>query len=76
MKTFLQRFGELVLGVLHGFDRMRLRGSKRQLCYPVGAASYLGHIGVRLTAYTPSSTAALQTRCHFMTRPGKPWGLR
>ena len=26
MKSFLQRFGSLILGVLHGFDRLRLRG--------------------------------------------------
>ncbi len=29
MKSFLQRFGSFVSGVLHGFDRLRLRGSKR-----------------------------------------------
>jgi hypothetical protein len=51
VKSFLQRFGHLVLGVLHGFDRLRLRGSKRQLCYVTGAASYLGHIQVRLNDY-------------------------
>ena len=34
MKSFLQRFAPLVLGVLVGFDRWRFRGSKRMLCYP------------------------------------------
>jgi hypothetical protein len=28
MKTFLQRFGSVVRGVLHGFDRLRFRGAK------------------------------------------------
>src|SRR5271156_6181712 len=41
MKSFLQRFGSLVLGVLHGFDRLRLRGSKRLLCNPGGVFSFL-----------------------------------
>src|SRR5260370_81842 len=29
MKSFLQRFGAAVLGVLHGFDRLRFRESKK-----------------------------------------------
>ncbi len=29
MKSFLQRFGSLVSGVLHGFDRLRLRRGER-----------------------------------------------
>jgi hypothetical protein len=41
MKTFLQRFGALVLGVLCGFDRIRFRGGKRQLCYPEGITWFL-----------------------------------
>jgi hypothetical protein len=36
MKTFLRRFGDQIIGVLHGFDRLRFRGSKRTLCYPAG----------------------------------------
>jgi hypothetical protein len=32
MKEFLRRFAGVVTGVLHGFDRLRFRGSKRQLC--------------------------------------------
>jgi hypothetical protein len=29
MHTFLQRFGAAVVGVLHGFERVRFRGTKR-----------------------------------------------
>ena len=51
MKTFLQRFGSLVSGVLHGFDRLRLRGSKRLLCNPGGVFSFLSQVRVPLKDY-------------------------
>jgi hypothetical protein len=41
MKTFLQRFGNLVLGVLSGFDRLVFKGRLRQLYYPNGMDYYL-----------------------------------
>lgn len=41
MKTFLQRFGDLVLGVLSGFDRLVFRGKLRQLYAPQGMNNYL-----------------------------------
>jgi hypothetical protein len=41
MKTFLAAFGHLVLGVLHGFDRLVLRGHLRQLSYAHGMDCYL-----------------------------------
>jgi hypothetical protein len=31
MKTFIQRFGRDILGVLHGLDRIRFRGTRRFL---------------------------------------------
>ena len=40
MKSFLQHFGSLVLGILHGFDRLRFRGSKRLLCNPRASAYF------------------------------------
>jgi hypothetical protein len=48
VKSFLQRFGPLVSGILHGFDRMRFRGSKRLLCTPGGFFNYLQQIKVTL----------------------------
>ncbi len=62
MKSFLQRFGSLVLGVLHGFDRLRLRGSKRLLCNPGGVFSFLAQVQVPLKeykAYAKETTVAL-----------------
>ena len=41
MKTFLSRFGSLVLFVLSGFDRLRLRGESRLLNHARGVQSYL-----------------------------------
>ena len=41
MKSFLQRFGSLVLGVLSGFDRLVFRGKLCPLYAPEGMNSYL-----------------------------------
>jgi hypothetical protein len=62
MKGFLQRFGAIVLGVLHGFDRLRFRGSKRLLCNPGGVFNFLWQVQVPLKdykAYAKDTTVAL-----------------
>jgi hypothetical protein len=41
MKSFLHRFGQLVLGVLHGFDRLRFRGTRRLLANTAGMLRFL-----------------------------------
>src|SRR5690349_19519552 len=41
MKSFLSRFGSLVLLVLSGFDRLRLAGESRLLNHAGGVQSYL-----------------------------------
>jgi hypothetical protein len=41
MRTFIQRFGQDILGVLHGFDRIRFRGTRRFLCNVTGMMGYL-----------------------------------
>lgn len=41
MKSFLARFGSLILSVLSGFDRLRFRGMSRLLCNTGGVNSYL-----------------------------------
>lgn len=76
MKTFLQRFGTLVLGVLVGFDRWRFRGSKRQLCYPEGVMSFLSYHSVLLKEfnkpYAKERTAAL---CSAIEKPAEQAGI-
>jgi len=42
MDKFLQRFGAKVIGILHGFDRLRFRGSRRSLCYAQGMLGFCG----------------------------------
>ena len=48
MKTFIQRFGSKILGVLHGFDRIRFRGTRRFLANVVGMLNFLWHRQVLL----------------------------
>ena len=41
MKTFIRRFGRSISGILHGFDRMRFRGTRRFLANVSGMLGYL-----------------------------------
>jgi hypothetical protein len=41
MKTFIQRLGQRVLGILHGFDRVRFRGTRRMLAHLSGMFNFL-----------------------------------
>jgi hypothetical protein len=41
VKTFIQRFGANILGVVHGFDRIRFRGTRRFLANVAGMLGYL-----------------------------------
>jgi hypothetical protein len=75
MKSFLQRFSSFVLGVLQGFDRLRFRGSKRQLCNSIGAASYLGHVGVRLVDYKGYAKATTAALCRTIETEAKSAGI-
>jgi len=51
MKTFLQRFGGLVLGILCGFDRLVFKGKLRQLYSPEGMNCYLSANHVLFKGY-------------------------
>jgi hypothetical protein len=51
VKTFVERFGSCIIGVLNGFDRLRFRGSKRQLCHAAGLVSWLGAMRILLKDY-------------------------
>jgi len=75
VKRFLHRLGSRVLGVLHGFDRMRFRGSKRQLSHVAGMMCWLGYARVPLKEFrlfARDTTAAL---CESMQGPAEQAGL-
>ena len=48
MNAFVQRHRDAVIGVLNGFDRVRIRGTLRWLCYPDGLAKHLSKMRVLL----------------------------
>ena len=48
MITFAQRQRDSVSGVLNGFDRVRIRGTLRWLCYPDGLGKHLSKMRVLL----------------------------
>jgi hypothetical protein len=75
MKSFLQRFGSLVLGVLHGFDRLRLRGSKRLLCNPGGVSSFLSQANVPLKDYKSYAKETTVELCKAIETEAKQAGL-
>ena len=48
MKSFLDQHAQKILGTLRGFDRLRLRGTFRQLAYTDGMLTMLSFLGVLL----------------------------
>jgi hypothetical protein len=75
MKSFLQRFGSDVSGVLHGFDRMRFRGSKRLWCTPGGFFNYLWQIKVPLQDYKFYAKDTTMALCKAIETAAKQAGL-
>jgi hypothetical protein len=63
MDKFLQRFGEKVIGVLQGFDRLRFRGSKRGLCYAQGMLGFLWQVQILLKDFGPYAEDTTNTLC-------------
>jgi hypothetical protein len=75
MKSFLQRFGSLVSGILYGFDRIRLRGSKRLLCVPGGFCDYLQQIDVPIWKYKYHARDTTVALCKAIETNAKKAGL-
>ena len=48
MDAFIQKYQKNVMGVLNGWDRVRIRGTQRILANVGGMMSYLAYMGVRL----------------------------
>jgi len=75
MKDFLRRFGSSVVGVLQGFDRLRFRGSKRQLCHVTGMMSWLGAMGILLRDYKVWVKDTSVTLCRAIEEKAAEEGL-
>ncbi len=71
MENFLQRFGAVVLGVLHGFDRLRFRGCKRQLCHVAGAMSWLWQTRILLKEYKEFARDTTVSLCRSIEGPAE-----
>jgi len=75
MKSFLQRFGQFVVGVLLGFDRLRFRGSKRQLSHVAGLMSWLSASSILLKDYKTWARDTTLTLCRAIEGPAEEAGL-
>jgi hypothetical protein len=75
MDSFLRRFGHRVVGMLHGLDRLRFRGSKRQMCYVLGMASWLGAMRILLKDYKLWARDTSLTLCKAIEAPAEQAGL-
>jgi hypothetical protein len=83
VKSFLSRFGAVILSVLSGFDRLRFRGCSRLLSNPRGVHSYLyqhdllikeyarhtEQLTKTLTRQTEALAAAAGDRVHYLNSP-------
>jgi hypothetical protein len=76
MKTFIERFGKNILGVLHGFDRIRFRGTRRFIANVTGMMSYLWQRQVLLKdfkAYAGRITAEVRQAAETVAqKQGRP----
>jgi len=76
VKTFIQRFGTSILGVVHGFDRIRFRGTRRFLANVAGMLGYLWHRQVLLKdfkAFAGNLTAQLRQAAEAVAvQQGRP----
>jgi hypothetical protein len=76
VKTFIARFGNKILGVVHGFDRIRFRGTRRFLANVAGMMGFLWQRQVRLEhfkAFAGAITADVRQAAEEVAiRQGRP----
>jgi hypothetical protein len=75
MKTFLRRFRAFILGCLCGFDRVRFRGSKRQLTYSNGINGFLFHRHVLLRDFSTYAQEVTEALFQAVEPPAKQHGI-
>jgi hypothetical protein len=74
MKTFLQRFGNLIKGTLSGFDRLRFRGTRRLLANVGGLKHFLWHSRVLLKDFDKYVQGTTSTLCTAIEKAAKESG--
>lgn len=76
MNAFLSKFGELVRGVLSGFDRLFFRGTLRNLAYQQGLQHYLWANRILYKDFAKHSEAVTQqvqdASLHLARQQGRP----
>jgi hypothetical protein len=76
VKNFIQQLGKNILGVLHGFDRIRFRGTRRFLANVAGMMNFLWHRQVLLKdfkAFAGNITAEVRDAAEDAAiRQGRP----
>ena len=73
MSAFVQRHRPSVVGVLHGFDRVRIRGTLRRMCYADGMGKHLSAMRIRLKHckdYALAMTDRLRRATERIAGPG------
>src|SRR5512147_665449 len=60
---FIQRHQADVIGVLHGWDRLRFQGTLRSLYYPAVMECYLQRAGVLWKDFKPFATGLTDRIC-------------
>ena len=75
MKSFVERFGTFVLGVLHGLDRLRFRGNMLQLCRSASMMNWLWKVQIPLKEYKLFAHDKTIALCQAIEGPAERAGL-
>jgi hypothetical protein len=74
MKTFRERFGGMFTGILSGFDRLRLRGTRRLLAHVTGLKHFLWRSQVHLKEFDSYVQDLTGTLCRSVEQEAKDKG--
>lgn len=74
MKSFLQRFGDKIKGILSGFDRLRLRGTRRLLAHVSGLKHFLWESHVKFQDFDTYVQDTTGTLCNRIKQAAKDAG--
>jgi hypothetical protein len=75
MKSFLSRFGSLIVFVLSGFDRLRFRGESRLLNHSSGVQSYLYQRRILFKDFPQHATGLTRQLCNLTEHQAEAEGV-